>query len=150
MIRFRCLIWGMLIMSLVMGCQQTRERPPNILWIYVEDISPDLGCYGNELASTPFLDQMASEGIMFTNAITPAPVCSAARSALITGLMQTTLGLHNHHSSRTEASAIHLPDSISTLPELLKKAGYFTFNHGKDDYNFWYNRKDLYLSLIHI
>ena len=144
MIRFRCLIWGMLIMSLVMGCQQTRERPPNILWIYVEDISPDLGCYGNELASTPFLDQMASEGIMFTNAITPAPVCSAARSALITGVMQTTLGLHNHHSSRTEASAIHLPDSISTLPELLKKAGYFTFNHGKDDYNFWYNRKDLY------
>ena len=144
MIYKRSLILGILITSLVMGCQETRERPPNILWIFVEDISPDLGCYGNELASTPFLDQMASEGIMFTNAITPAPVCSAARSALITGVMQTTLGLHNHHSSRTEASAIHLPDSIATLPELLKKAGYFTFNHGKDDYNFWYNRKDLY------
>jgi arylsulfatase A-like enzyme len=144
MIHSRCLIWGILISILVMGCQETRERPPNILWIFVEDISPDLGCYGNELANTPFLDQMASEGIMFTNAITPAPVCSAARSALITGVMQTTLGLHNHHSSRTEASAIHLPDSIATLPELLKEADYFTFNHGKDDYNFWYNREDLY------
>lgn len=134
-------LWALLNM---MGCTEPPPGPPNILWIYVEDISPDLGCYGNNLVRTPFLEQLADEGIKYTNAITPAPVCSSTRSALITGIMQTTLGLHNHHSSRTEASAILLPDSVVTIPQLLKEAGYFTFNHGKDDYNFWYNREDLY------
>ena len=141
------IFWGATItvlFTVVSGCSPSPVDRVNILWIYVEDISPDLGCYGNELVYTPFLDQMAQDGIMFTNAITPAPVCSPARSALITGVMHTTLGLHNHHSSRTIESAIYLPDSIQTIPELLRQAGYFTFNHGKDDYNFWYQRDQLY------
>lgn len=132
------------VLTNAVSCQQPTRRMPNILWIYVEDISPDLGCYGNDLVHTPFLDQLAQEGILYTNAISPAPVCSAIRSALITGVMQTTLGLHNHHSSRTGASAILLPDTVVTIPELMKQAGYYTFNHGKDDYNFWYQREDLY------
>jgi arylsulfatase A-like enzyme len=110
----------------------------------VEDISPHLGCNGESLVSTPHLDQLASEGTLFGNVIMPAPVCSPCRSAMITGVMHTTLGLHNHHSSRTQESAIYLPDSIKTIPELFKQAGYFTFNSGKDDYNFWYDRKKLY------
>jgi arylsulfatase A-like enzyme len=63
---------------------------------------------------------------------------------MITGMMQTTIGVHNHHSSRSEETAIHLPDSIKTLPEIFREAGYFTFNYGKDDYNFWYDRENLY------
>ena len=59
-------------------------------------------------------------------------------------MMPTTTGVHNHHSSRTETTAIHLPDNIKTLPELFQEVGYFTFNHGKDDYNFWYDRENLY------
>ena len=137
-------ILSLCIFLSTISCKEEQSRLPNILWIYVEDISPDLGCYGNELVHTPFLDSMAKEGIIYTNAITPAPVCSAARSALITGVMHTTLGLHNHHSSRTESSAIHLPDSVHTIPELLRKAGYYTFNYGKDDYNFSYHREELY------
>jgi len=58
--------------------------------------------------------------------------------------MSTTLGLHNHHSSRTEESAIYLPEDVLTIPELFKEAGYFTFNNGKDDYNFIYDRGNLY------
>ncbi len=141
--KYLILLWAALGLW---SCNNKAEEsvPPNILWIYVEDISPDIGCYGNELAVTPRLDQLAAEGVLFTNAISPAPVCSPLRSALITGLMHTTIGVHNHHSSRTQASAIHLPDTISTLPELFKEAGYFTFNSGKDDYNFWYQREDLY------
>jgi len=136
----------LVVIGILLSCQGKVETDtrPNILWIYVEDISPDLGCYGNTLVQTPHLDQLAADGMLFTNAIVPAPVCSPIRSAMITGVMQTTLGLHNHHSSRTETSAIHLPDSIITLPELFKQAGYFTFNSGKDDYNFWYNREELY------
>ena len=120
------------------------KTPPNILWIYLEDTSPLFGCYGTAIISTPNIDKLAKSGTLFRNAIMPAPVCSASRSSVITGMMSTTLGLHNHHSSRTEESAIYLPDSIKTIPELFKKAGYFTFNNGKDDYNFIYDRMDLY------
>ncbi len=118
--------------------------PPNILWVYLEDTSPLLGCYGTSIISTPNIDKLAKAGTLYSNAIMPAPVCSASRSSIITGMMSTTLGLHNHHSSRTEESVIYLPDSIKTIPEILKKAGYFTFNNGKDDYNFIYDREDLY------
>lgn len=124
--------------------RSNNDNPPNILWIYLEDTSPLLGCYGTSIISTPNIDKLAKAGTLYTNAIMPAPVCSASRSSIITGMMSTTLGLHNHHSSRTEESAIHLPDSIKTVPEIFKAAGYFTFNNGKDDYNFAYDRMDLY------
>ncbi|WP_039990174.1 sulfatase family protein [Paraglaciecola arctica] len=123
---------------------KTPDKKPNILWIYVEDISQDLGTYGEPLVKTPVIDDLANKGVKFTNTIMPAPVCSAVRSAMITGVMQTTLGVHNHHSARTEESAFYLPETITTVPELFKKAGYFTFNSGKEDYNFSYDRKDLY------
>lgn len=82
--------------------------------------------------------------ITFTNAFMPAPVCSACRSGIITGIMPTTIGVQNHHSSRTEESAIYLPENVKTIPELFKAEGYYTFNNGKDDFNFMYNRFDLY------
>ena len=117
---------------------------PNILWIYLEDTTPLMGAYGTELIETPHIDSLADAGVTFTRAFMPASVCSSSRSSIITGSMSTTLGLHNHHSSRTEASAILLPDGYLTVPELFKQAGYFSFNNGKDDYNFHYNRLDLY------
>ncbi|MFC1639357.1 sulfatase [Gemmatimonadota bacterium] len=116
---------------------------PNILWIAVEDISPFLGCYGYD-NPTPNLDRLAEGGVRLENAFMPAPVCSPCRSAMITGAMATTFGTHNHHSSRTEETSIRLPDHVKTLPELFREAGYFTFNQGKDDYNFWYDREALY------
>lgn len=139
---------SLVIVVFLLACagEVTKESAtrPNVLWIFVEDISPDIGAYGNPLVKTPILDSMASHGIMFTNVIAPAPVCSPSRSSIITGIMSTTTGTHNHHSSRTEATAINLPKGVKTIPELFKEAGYFTFNAGKDDYNFWYNRKELY------
>ena len=117
---------------------------PNILWIVLEDTAPLLGCYGTKIIATPNIDKLATDGVLFSNAIMPAPVCSASRSSIITGTMSTTLGLHNHHSSRIEKSAIYLPENVKTIPEVFKENGYFTFNNGKDDYNFIYDRKDLY------
>lgn len=138
------LILSILFITAIVGCSQKEVERPNILWIYVEDLSPEFACYGNEIVNTPHVDNLAANGVMFTNVHMPAPVCSALRSGIITGLMPTTLGLHNHHSSRDLASAIFLPDTIKTLPELFKEAGYFTYNQGKDDYNFWYDRRNLY------
>lgn len=130
----------------VSACDQmpVKNDKPNILWIYLEDTSPLLSCYGSSITSTPNIDKLAQHGTLYKNAFMPAPVCSASRSSIITGIMSTTLGLHNHHSARTEASAIYLPEFVETIPELFKNAGYFTFNNGKDDYNFTYDRRDLY------
>ncbi len=143
--QFRVIIWSM-ASCILLSCQKKEEQieRPNILWLYVEDISPNLGCYGEANVQTPNIDALAENGMRFTNTIMPAPVCSPLRSAIITGAMQTTLGTHNHHSSRTEASMIKLPDHVKTLPELFRQEGYFTFNQGKDDYNFEYVRDSLY------
>lgn len=124
--------------------KQAVKVKPNILWIYLEDTAPLLSCYGTTLISTPHIDSLAQQGVLYKNVFMPAPVCSASRSSIITGMMSTTIGAHNHHSSRTEESAIHLPKGLKTIPDLFNQHGYFTFNNGKDDYNFMYNRRDLY------
>jgi N-sulfoglucosamine sulfohydrolase len=120
------------------------ERP-NILWILAEDMSPNLGCYGEPLIKTPNLDKLASEGIRFTHAHTTAPVCSASRSALVTGMYQTSCGTHNHRTFDKKP----LPDGIKPITHYLMQAGYFTCNlgdkkikpsgskgSGKTDFNF--------------
>lgn len=117
---------------------------PNILWVYIEDLSPWMSCYGYDFNQTPNIDRLAKEGVQFNKAFMPAPVCSATRSALITGVMQTTLGMHNHRSSVDSSALIHLPKHVKTLPQLFKEAGYYTFNYNKEDYNFSYERDSLY------
>ena len=75
---------------------------PNILWLIAEDFSPDLGCYGTTEVSTPNLDRLAEQGTRYTRFFTTAPVCSASRSAFMTGMYQTTIGAHNHRSHRDD------------------------------------------------
>lgn len=134
----------LILISFLFFCTPLQNERPNILWIYLEDTSPYFGCYGASMVTTPNVDRLAEEGCLYTNVIMPAPVCSPCRSSIITGMMSTSIGAHNHHSSRTAASAIQLSDSISTIPKLFREAGYFTFNNGKDDYNFVYDRQEMY------
>ena len=119
---------------------------PNILWIFIEDMSAWIDCYGSEVnkGKTPTIDRLASQGVRFTRCYVPCPVCSPCRSAMITGAYQTTTGIHNHRSSRSEEGAIHLPEGVTTVPEIFRRHGYDTFNAGKDDYNFVYDRATLY------
>lgn len=117
---------------------------PNILWLVAEDCCPDLGCYGNPLARTPRLDAFAAEGMRFTNAFCTGPVCSPSRSALATGMYQTSIGAHHHRSHRTDG--YRLPEGVRTVMDRLRDAGYFTCNAtftgeeplkpGKTDFNF--------------
>ncbi len=113
------------------------KRQPNILWLFQEDLSPWLGCYGYDIqkGATPNIDAMAARGVRFSRAFVPAPVCSICRSAIITGANQIRFGAHEHRSRRGEAT-LPLPDSMKTIPDLMTAAGYFCFNIGKTDYNF--------------
>ena len=74
------------------------ERP-NILWIVVEDMSCHFSFQGETVIQTPHVDRLAAEGVVFDRAYVTCPVCSPSRSALITGMYQTTIGAHNHYSS---------------------------------------------------
>lgn len=102
---------------------------PNILWITAEDMSATLGCYGDDYATTPNIDRLASESVRYTHAFATAPVCSPVRSCLITGVYATSLGTHNMRS------AFPIPKSIRGFPSYLREVGYFTTNSVKTDYN---------------
>jgi arylsulfatase A-like enzyme len=106
-----------------------RQDRPNILWITSEDNSPYLGCYGDPQAHTPNLDRLAAEGVRYRNAFANAPVCSAARSTLITGMHACSLGIHNHRSR------VRIPERFRMYPEYLRDAGYYCTNNSKTDYN---------------
>ena len=125
---------------------QVSADKPNILWVFIEDMSPWIGCYGDKINAkkTPNIDSLATRGVRFTRCYVPCPVCSPCRSAMITGAYQTTTGIHNHRSSRSKAGAIHLPKGITTVPQIFRKNGYDTFNSGKEDYNFVFKTSELY------
>ncbi|HRS11093.1 MAG TPA: sulfatase [Sedimentisphaerales bacterium] len=119
-----------------------RVQRPNILWLISEDTSPDFACYGHPLVKTPNLDKLASQGARFTNAFVTGPVCSASRSAFMTGMYQTSIGAHNHRSHRDDGYT--LPAPVNVITEYFRQAGYFTSNAaglnykkaGKTDWNF--------------
>ncbi|MGJ8744016.1 sulfatase family protein [Polaribacter sp.] len=151
-LRILCIL--MLATTFTACSQKEKEvKKPNILWVIAEDLSPFMGVYGDSInkGHTPVIDKLAAEGVLFKRAYATAPVCSASRSAFITGVYQTTTGTHNHRSNRytdgeivPDNLKIRLPEDMETIPELMKAAGYFTFNSGKDDYNFHYDRRALY------
>ncbi|MCA9050689.1 MAG: sulfatase-like hydrolase/transferase, partial [Planctomycetaceae bacterium] len=90
------LVWSVFGMTVagfadISGGCAAAERP-NILWLSCEDISPHLGCYGDALATTPNLDAFAAESVVYEHAYTTAGVCAPCRSAIITGMYQTSIG----------------------------------------------------------
>lgn len=117
---------------------------PNFLWISLEDTSPRFGCYGDTVARTPNLDKLASEGRVYTHAFSTAGVCAPSRSAIITGVYQTSMGTHHMRTRHTNRNSPELPTPYSAVPphyvktftEYLRSAGYFCTNNSKTDYQF--------------
>ncbi len=143
--RILALLLGALFVS---GIALAEDRP-NIVWIFAEDTSPWMGCYGheaNKLAS-PNIDSIAEAGVLFNRAYVPAPVCSACRSSMMGGASQIRFGAHEHRSSRAKDAQLHLPEGMKLLPQIMKEAGYATYNHGKTDYNFVWDEDATYSKL---
>ena len=121
---FSSLVCGFAIASFC-----SAQDRPNILWITAEDMSADLGCWGNTYSTTPHIDKFATESVRYTHAFATAPVCSPSRSCLITGMYAQTLGTHQ---MRTD---FKIPDAIKGWPSYLRGVGYHTTNNVKTDYN---------------
>lgn len=117
---------------------------PNILWISLEDTSPRFGCYGDQVAETPNIDTLATEGRLYKKAFSVAGVCSPSRSAIITGMYPITTGAHHHRVTHDNDYTtglptpyeVVLPPSAKLVPEYLRQAGYYCTNNQKTDYQF--------------
>jgi arylsulfatase A-like enzyme len=106
--------------------------PPNILFIMADDLGyADVSCYGRRDYGTPNIDRLAVEGMRFTQAYANSPVCTASRTALITGRYQYRLAVGLEEPLASPARKVGLPPEHPTLPSLLKKAGYGTTLIGK-------------------
>ena len=130
----------------------TVENPPNFVWLVAEDQSPEwFPMYGNNTIRLPNLEALAKDGVLFTNAYSPVPVCAPARSSIITGMYPTTLGTHNMRTyapwrdlpEKKPYETIDLPsyspivpEGVKMFTEYLRKKGYYTANGPKEDYNF--------------
>lgn len=121
---------GLVVIALIISsCSTTDVERPNILWIVSEDNSPLLGAYGDSLATTPNLDRLAGQGIVYTHAYATTPVCAPSRFTLITGMYANVMGTENMRST------FPIPEFIRFFPTYLRQAGYHTTNNAKKDYN---------------
>jgi arylsulfatase A-like enzyme len=118
------------ILIAVAACSPNQKpeitTPPNILFIAVDDLRPELNCYGASHIQSPNIDKLASQGVMFTEAYCNVPVCGASRASLLTGARPTRHRFINYFT-RVDKD---YPEAI-TLPQLLRQNGYYTISNGK-------------------
>ena len=141
--RIACSLFPVVFASCLFLSADAIADRPNILWITIEDWSPDLSCYGTKGIDTPHVDNLASQGIRYQWAFTTSPVCSTSRSAMMTGFHQNYIGANQHRENDKQP----LPQGIKPIPHLLAEAGYFTaLMSRKIDCNFVPNsRSDLFM-----
>ena len=119
----------------LLTAQRINDRP-NIVLVISEDLSPRFGCYGDPVANTPNIDALAAEGIRFTNVHTMAGVSGPSRSGLITGVFQNFSNLLHMRSMGFQGGKYFAvpPAEMKAYPELMRRAGYFTYCDVKFDY----------------
>lgn len=117
----------------------TAQTPPkNVLFIGVDDLRLDLGCYGDDFMQTPNIDALARQGLVFENAYCQQAICAASRISLMTGMRPDTTGVYDLDHPLNET----LPNAMS-MPRFFQKNGYRTvslgkiYHHRKDDQAYW-------------
>lgn len=105
------------------------EKQKNVLFIAVDDLKPELGCYGNQTVQSPNIDRLASDGTVFLNAHCQQAVCGPSRVSLLTGYYPDTIGIYGMGGGKYKLREMH-PD-ILTLPLHFKNNGYTTIGTGK-------------------
>ncbi len=104
----------------------TPAERPNVLFIAVDDLRPELGCYGSTLVKTPNIDRLARQGLVFNRAYCQMPICNPSRSSLLTGIRPDTLRIWDNQTHFRKGR----PDVV-TLPMVFKNAGYESVKIGK-------------------
>lgn len=157
MIQYRLIVFLLAVCSfsgvgLCADAQQAKaDKPLNIVWLSVEDMSPWIGPYGDTTVPTPNLDKLAAQGVTYDNAFATSPVCAPARSSVITGMFATRIGtMQMRNGGASKAATKKDPDAyidipgyqglppafVRCFPEHLRAAGYYCTNNDKKDYQF--------------
>ena len=130
-------VFTLLVFGLLTTCADEQAdgndatTPPNIVYILADDLGyGDLSCYGQTLFSTPNIDRLAAEGLLFTQHYSGSTVCAPSRSALMTGLHTGHTSIRGNKEVRPEGQW-PIPDSVYLLAELLHDQGYRTGAFGK-------------------
>ncbi len=117
--------------GLYAGCGlRSSQKRPNILFVIVDDLRPELGCYGNMEIKTPHFDRFAEESIVFTRAYCQAGACAPSRASVMTGMRPDS----THVWSLGEKFRETIPDVV-TMPQHFHKFGYYTVSMGKIFHN---------------
>lgn len=142
--RFVFLIYAL---AIILGCKSEERKEltaiekgkPNILFIAIDDLRPELASYGSEIAISPHLDKLASQGLQFNRAYCQQAICGPSRASVLTGIRPETSGIYHNYIKFREVN----PDII-TLPQHFMNNGYETvyagkiFHHGDlDDEKSW-------------
>jgi iduronate 2-sulfatase len=117
-------IWGGLAVG---DCFAQQLQRSNILLIMVDDLRPELGCYGSSRVKSPNIDKLASESNLFKNAYCNSAVCGPSRASLLTGVRPIPNKRFKNWNARADEEA----KGIVSLPEHLKNNGYYTISNGK-------------------
>ena len=152
---FRVVDLILFLVSIVLfSCQRKASNEnlqPNILFISIDDLRPELGSYGSEIAISPNIDNLASQGLQFNNAYCQQSICGPSRASVLTGIRPETSGVFHNYIKFREAT----PDVI-TLPQYFKQNGYETvytgkiFHHGDKDDELSWSRLPAFDSLDHL
>lgn len=132
---FRILFWGLLFVP-IFSCAQTQSTP-NIIYIYADDLGyGELGCYGQTKINTPHIDQLAKEGIRFTQHYSSAPVCAPSRCMLMTGKNPGHSYIRGNYElggfeDEKERGQMPLHEGAYTIAKMLKEKNYATAMIGK-------------------
>lgn len=124
----RILLFLVILFALIFACstEKKAEKKPNILFLAIDDLRPELGCYGSPIAVSPNIDKLASQGLMFENAYCQQAICSPSRASIMTGARPESIGVIENYTDFREAN----PD-IVTLPQQFIKNGYQAVCVGK-------------------
>ncbi len=126
----RCLL-PCFLLTFAVSLVQAADRP-NFVWLVSEDNSKHyLKLFDGHGAETPRIAAMAQDGLLFEHAFSNSPVCSVARTTLITGCYAPRIGTQFHRKT----VEVPLPEGLQMFPAVLRQAGYFTTNRQKKDYN---------------
>jgi iduronate 2-sulfatase len=140
----RCHVICLVLLCFIISfhaCSKGHLHRPNVLFIFVDDLRTQLGCYGHAQMKTPHIDQLAAEGALFHNAFCNVPVCGASRASLLSGMRGTPTRFVNWFV-RLEEDAPGIP----SLPLHFKNNGYTTlslgkvFHHADDCMDSWSSR----------
>ena len=121
-----CFLFSIMILPLVISCRIVeKEKHPNVLFIAVDDLRPELGCYGNQTVRSPAIDKLASQAVVFNRAYCQQAICMVSRASIMTGILPDKNNLYCCGSVDDA-----MPD-VLTLNKFFKEKGYKTESMGK-------------------